>query len=149
MPDSATDRKDYLRAWRASHRDQLREYHREYGVRRYWASPDRLRAEARERMRARRAAGLANDDAARVAARDANRTARAYGIPGRLTTEDVRALWERQPICIDCGSGRGIDHIVEMSRGGPNVPANLQTLCQPCNVRKFHRNRRLDRAVAS
>ena len=40
--------------------------------------------------------------------------------------------------CVKCG-GREcltVDHIVPLSLGGSNLLANLQTLCQPCNVAK-------------
>jgi endogenous inhibitor of DNA gyrase (YacG/DUF329 family) len=74
--------------------------------------------------------------AAYQAAMAANRRAQEAGIAGRLTRDDVLALWQRQPVCRLCGAGRGLDHVIAMSRGGANVPGNLQTLCQRCNQRK-------------
>lgn len=39
--------------------------------------------------------------------------------------------------CLKCGAGRVTrDHIVPLSRGGLNHPANLQPLCVRCNNRK-------------
>jgi len=40
--------------------------------------------------------------------------------------------------CSDCGSTQRlhIDHIVPVSKGGPNHAANLRTLCQRCNLSK-------------
>ena len=66
----------------------------------------------------------------------ANRRARKTGIAGVITTEDVLNMWERQPVCVGCGIGRGLDHVIAMSLGGPNTPANLQNLCHACNIRK-------------
>ena len=65
-----------------------------------------------------------------------NRRAKAAGVLGRITGADVAALWNRQPVCLHCGKGRGVDHIVELSRGGPNTIDNLQNLCQTCNALK-------------
>ncbi|WP_432008696.1 HNH endonuclease [Streptomyces bacillaris] len=43
--------------------------------------------------------------------------------------------------CVRCGSTDrlALDHIFPWSLGGPDTPANLQTLCQPCNSRKGDR----------
>jgi hypothetical protein len=40
--------------------------------------------------------------------------------------------------CTDCGSTNEIqyDHVIPVSRGGSNEPANIQILCGPCNRRK-------------
>ena len=40
--------------------------------------------------------------------------------------------------CLKCGAedGLSIDHIVPVSKGGPNTLGNLQTLCMPCNISK-------------
>lgn len=73
---------------------------------------------------------------ARSAAQSANARARALGIAGRLTAEDVLALWEINPACVECGDGRGVDHVSPLSAGGANSPANLQNLCHSCNSRK-------------
>jgi 5-methylcytosine-specific restriction endonuclease McrA len=76
--------------------------------------------------------------AATLAAWNANKRGAASGSPGVLSRMDVLSLWDRQPACVTCGQGRGIDHVIAMSRGGPNSPANLQTMCRTCNLRKRH-----------
>ncbi|MDZ7731782.1 MAG: HNH endonuclease signature motif containing protein [Acidimicrobiia bacterium] len=41
--------------------------------------------------------------------------------------------------CVQCGSTDGphhIDHIYPYSKGGPNTLANLQLLCERCNLEK-------------
>jgi 5-methylcytosine-specific restriction endonuclease McrA len=65
-----------------------------------------------------------------------NRRAKAAGVLGRIKGADIAALWERQPVCVKCGKGRGVDHIIELSRGGPNTTDNLQNLCRTCNALK-------------
>lgn len=69
-------------------------------------------------------------------ASSANQRAAHFGVSGRLTSLDILSLWERQPVCVACGSGRGLDHVVAMADGGPNLPENIQNLCRPCNVAK-------------
>ena len=79
---------------------------------------------------------------ASAAARSANRRASQWQSVGVLTYADILALWDRQPVCVECGRGRGIDHIVGLFRGGTNTPDNLQTMCQRCNQRKRWREQR-------
>ncbi|MCA1572767.1 MAG: HNH endonuclease [Chloroflexi bacterium] len=79
---------------------------------------------------------MSQSDPAVLAAKDANRAARKAGVEGVLGVVDVRELWQRQPTCLGCGIGRGLDHITPMSKGGPNRPANIQTLCLSCNASK-------------
>lgn len=40
--------------------------------------------------------------------------------------------------CVLCGTGDdlSLDHLVPWARGGSDAPANLQTMCRPCNSRK-------------
>ena len=66
----------------------------------------------------------------------ANSRAQSYGVKGLLVTADVLALWERQPVCVRCGNGKGLDHIVPLRAGGVNQSSNLQNLCRSCNARK-------------
>jgi len=70
-------------------------------------------------------------------ARNANNRARRGAYPGRVTTAEVREVMATG-VCADCGSTAQptLDHIVPLSRGGPNVRANLQRLCFPCNSGK-------------
>lgn len=44
------------------------------------------------------------------AARNANRRARLNGADGQISVEIVLELWRRQPQCLSCGDGQGLDH---------------------------------------
>lgn len=88
-------------------------------------------------------------DAAAAAAKSANKAAVRAGVSGRLTKADIEALWQRQPVCVCCGEGRGVDHIKALTNGGSNTPDNIQTLCQPCNSRKADSDVMPARPVAS
>jgi 5-methylcytosine-specific restriction endonuclease McrA len=72
-------------------------------------------------------------------ARNANNRARRLGIPGRVTTDEVRQVM--RGACVQCGSTSqpSLDHIQPLSRGGSNTKDNLQRLCFPCNSRKRDR----------
>jgi hypothetical protein len=66
----------------------------------------------------------------------ANQRAKRLGLTDRLTQADIVALWERQTVCVRCGTGRGVDHIIAFADGGANTPENIQTMCHPCNTAK-------------
>ena len=81
----------------------------------------------------------------------ANWHAHERGASGFLTEQDVNILYKRQEArCARCRTSLGakrkpngyhIDHITPVSRGGKNVPSNVQLLCPTCNVRKGARTR--------
>jgi len=54
--------------------------------------------------------------------------------------EDVKLIvWARDGgACVRCGSKKELhfDHIIPVAKGGGNVEANIQILCQPCNLKK-------------
>lgn len=74
-----------------------------------------------------------------------NRRARKLGAEGFHTKEDVERIRKDQngkcALCRVklCGVYH-IDHIVPLSKGGSNWPANLQLLCKPCNLSKGARD---------
>ena len=57
--------------------------------------------------------------------------------------EDLKSLvWERDGRrCVRCGSERTLhfDHIIPVAKGGGNTAANIQILCQTCNLKKSDR----------
>jgi 5-methylcytosine-specific restriction endonuclease McrA len=109
----------------------LTEARREY-LRGYYRRAPGRQYEATQRWKA---AHPLNYAASKAALRS-NRNAAAAGVPGHLTMPDVLALWARQPVCIVCGEGRGVDHILPFILGGPNTVDNIQTMCRPCNRAK-------------
>lgn len=58
---------------------------------------------------------------------------------GDLTSEDFKAVVSRP--CTYCGSTVDIqlDHIVPLSKGGKHTRANVQPLCQRCNLKKYNK----------
>jgi hypothetical protein len=58
---------------------------------------------------------------------------------GRIP-ESLRAqVWRRDNgCCVECGSRQNLqlDHVIPVSKGGASTAANLQILCQACNLAK-------------
>jgi 5-methylcytosine-specific restriction endonuclease McrA len=129
----AHPRTAYKAAWYLANRARLAAKERE----RYLADPERAKAKVREWERANPIR-----TAAHHAAKAANSRARDYRADGQLSPENVLDLWRREPHCIDCGEGRGLDHIMPLSRGGSNTTGNLANRCRSCNSRKGARERR-------
>jgi 5-methylcytosine-specific restriction endonuclease McrA len=117
----------YMAVWRAGHREQIRAQKRAA----YAAHPQRAIERARrwveENPSRRRAIAMAAS---------ANTRAAEAGAHGRLSADDVTAMWRRQPHCLMCGDGVGLDHVIPLSRGGSNTTGNIQNLCRRCNARK-------------
>ena len=117
-------------AWYQANRERLAEKDRQ----RQLADPERATRRAREWERAHPTRSAANH-----AAKSANRRAEMYNADGRLSGADVIELWRREPVCVDCGDGRGLDHVIPLSRGGSNTSGNLANRCRSCNSRKGKR----------
>jgi hypothetical protein len=65
---------------------------------------------------------------------------RRSGLKRDPIPEDVKLLvWARDGgACVRCGSKQNLhfDHIIPVAKGGGNSEANIQILCQPCNLQK-------------
>ena len=69
----------------------------------------------------------------------ARKRARSAGVGGSISATDWLALVERQgDECACCGDecALTIDHVIPLSKGGPNTIENVQGLCGGCNERK-------------
>jgi 5-methylcytosine-specific restriction endonuclease McrA len=111
--------------------------------------PERVRAGLKANYQANRPARLASalayqkaNLATTVRANRHNRRARMKAAPGRITKRIVASIRAAQgDLCAYCKTnlhgGGHLDHKVALSRGGTNLPDNLQWLCQPCNLAKY------------
>lgn len=145
-------------AYRARHPELMRERDREYRRR----AGEELLALRRARYRARRNALGApprqrrpNESEARRRYhkewRDRNphkvralayiRNARKRNAPGTCSSEQLAGRWELfGGLCWMCGKpATSTDHVIPLSRGGSNWPANLRPACKPCNSFKRER----------
>ena len=115
------------REWRANHPGKGTEYTRKW-----------VRSHREQKNAAELAWRKANPEIweANQRAGGANHRAKVAGVPGKLSRSDITALWQRQPTCLHCGIGHGVDHIIALRDGGTNTPDNLQNLCRGCNARK-------------
>lgn len=81
--------------------------------------------------------------AKRQRSRRAQERRQGYDPTGKIQREEFWGLLKWYPLCPCCGrvweqivDPVSLDHIIPLSRGGPNALANVQPLCQSCNVWK-------------
>jgi 5-methylcytosine-specific restriction endonuclease McrA len=71
----------------------------------------------------------------RIRAVNANYQAQRHGVLGKLTEQGIAArleMWGWR--CWQCGEPwEEIDHVLPLSRGGPNLAANIRPICGRCN----------------
>jgi 5-methylcytosine-specific restriction endonuclease McrA len=103
-----------------------------------YADPDERRAYYREW---KKGAKKRRSNSYYDSAKHANQRAELYGVVGRITTADARAVLNGAT-CHYCGSVYllGLDHVVPMAKGGPNIRANLVPACRACNSSKYRGN---------
>lgn len=148
---------------RSENRDALLEQAREYRVKngerirelaraRYKSNRDRVLSQVRdyasrnrEQVRAKNKLWRENNREL-VATLDRLKRDRRKGAVGSHTVDDIREIERLQRNrCAYCKCDlrklkRHIDHIVPISRGGTNDRANLQLLCEFCNLSKHARD---------
>lgn len=137
----------YQAAYREAHRDKQREYMKQYNQEH---SEDPVAH--RERSRAHYLANVEKRKIQTKAWWDANPGVRAFytrnyhlkklGAAGICSKEQLQARIEFYGgRCWMCGAPYdAIDHVVPISKGGTNWPANLRPACKPCNSRKHNRS---------
>jgi 5-methylcytosine-specific restriction endonuclease McrA len=123
--------------WKARHPDRVAEIRRRASRKWHASHPELSRAKHKEFHRA---------NPHKNAEYHSKRRSLESGADGKHTAADLRSLADRQRHrCAFCGvkltkGRRAVDHIIPISRGGSNVPSNLQWLCFSCNSRKKDRD---------
>jgi 5-methylcytosine-specific restriction endonuclease McrA len=75
---------------------------------------------------------------AALAARQRHKAWKGFGLTEHFTAaewDDLCARFGNR--CLRCGKAEcTVDHIIPLSKGGPNTIDNIQPLCNPCNASK-------------
>lgn len=122
--------REAVRRYRERHSEKVAERAARYRA----ENADRIRAAERERSKSPEAL-------LKSRAKNAKRAARKRNAEGAYTAADVHALLKAQKgRCAYCrgklAAAYHVDHIIPLSRGGPNTRANIQICCVSCNCRK-------------
>lgn len=112
------------------------------------ANPDRFKSLIDKNYRDNRDARLVQikeyrktaDGRSMMKASNANVRAKRWGCSGDISAEGVRRAYSesggRCAICADTPPRWEIDHIIPLSKGGPNTRHNIQITCIRCNRSK-------------
>ncbi len=128
--------REQAREWRAKNLERSRELNRQATAKRR----DKKREYdavyyAANKQRIIERAVAWRSDRRREWAMKANQTAVRFGVPGKV---DWRDLVPED--CAYCGTPcESWDHVMPLSRGGPNTLDNIVPCCWPCNSDKKHR----------
>lgn len=144
---------DPERARKSSHDSYWNHHEKRKAANREYHAENREERNAQSRLRARTHREEANATLIRwrkknperqnMLGRIANylRRARIHAAPGYATPDQIAARVEffgRR--CAYCGGPfEHVDHVIPISRGGSNWPANLRPACQPCNRSKWNK----------
>jgi 5-methylcytosine-specific restriction endonuclease McrA len=131
-PEQRQKKKDYCKAYYRNHITEFRLYYENHTgiIKDYYKNhKDRMRS-------ALRAWRKANPE--RVVILYMHRRAREKEAPGTTTVEQLQSriafYGER---CWICGEPfQAIDHVIPLTKGGTNWPANLRPICKQCNSKK-------------
>lgn len=75
-------------------------------------------------------------------AKMARRRAREKNAPGLCSKDQLKARWDYYGgKCWMCGKDANtVEHVIPLSKGGSNWPANLRPACKMCNSKKSDKN---------
>lgn len=119
-------RRHAARRYRARHPERVREAYQR------WYESGGREHQARALMRRYRS------DPTPFLARQHQRRALQNGAPGKCGAIELKARWDYYGgLCYLCGNpANSIDHVIPLTGGGSNWPANLRPACRSCNSAK-------------
>lgn len=113
------------------------EKRRKYARDRYWQNLEKIKKYARELRRK-----LYKENPAQFKAWAFKHKANKMSAQGYATPEQIQARIDYYGrLCYMCGKeANGIDHLIPLSVGGTNWPANLRPACRSCNSKKGNKS---------
>lgn len=121
-----------VKEYSLKNQDKIREYQRQL------RQNEQFIKAANERSRKYRANP---ENKAILSHRQAQYTYRKLGAKGSSTKQKLQWRWEyyggRCWVCED--EAREFDHVIPLTKGGSNWPANLRPICRSCNARKSNK----------